>query len=57
MQVGDLVTSSGFGTRIGLVEKTWKATSIGKRRMVKVLWSNGETGNYYAGQLEVLNDS
>ncbi len=50
-----MVTSSGFGTRLGLVEETWKTNAFGKT-MVRVLWGNGETGNYFAGQLEVLNE-
>ena len=54
MRIGDLVTSRGFGTRLGSVEKIWDFPVKPKRLMVKVLWGNGETGNYYVGQLEVI---
>ena len=52
MKVGDLITSIGFGTRIGFVEEIWTAGS--SCWMVTVVWSDGETANYYSHQLEVL---
>ena len=51
MQVGDLVTSIGFGSRLGLIEEIWKAET---KCLVRVIWGNGEAGNYYARQLEVI---
>jgi len=51
MNVGDLVISIGFGSRVGLIEEIWRAET---KCMVRVLWGNGEAGNYYDRQLEVL---
>jgi len=54
MKVGDLVTSIGFGTRIGFVEEVRdKAGSA--RWLIRVRWNDGEVGNYYDRQLEVIN--
>jgi len=52
MKVGDLVTSIGFGTRIGFIEEVWTAGSA--RWMIRVRWNDGEVGNYYDRQLEVI---
>ena len=51
MKAGDLVTSIGFGSRVGLIEQVWRAET---KCMVRVLWGDGEAGNYYTRQLEVL---
>ena len=51
MQVGDLVTSIGFGSRIGLIKQVWRANT---KCLVRVLWGDGETRNYYTTQLEVI---
>jgi hypothetical protein len=51
MKVGDLVTSIGFGLRVGLIEQVWKAET---KCLVRVIWGCGAAGNYYARQLEVI---
>ena len=51
MKVGDLVISIGFGSRVGLIKEIWRDKA---KCLVRVLWGDGEAGNYYDRQLEVL---
>jgi len=53
MKTGDLVTRRATDPRIGLVSEARKEHRNGKT-LVRVLWNTGQTGNYFAEQLEDL---